>query len=423
MKTIKKIRNFILLSLICIFFIKMPVQADNVKVVIDPGHGGENLGAQWEGRDEKDILLTVAKAMKEELEKYEGITVYMTRDEDKDMSLQERASFADKKNADFLYSLHFNMSEYHTLYGTEIWVSAFGEGYSKGYAFGEIYLNHMTDLGLYSRGVKTRLNKQGTDYYGVIRACTEYEIPSAILEHCYLDRPEDAGRHETEEKLKELGRLDATAVAKYFKLSSKELGVDYSDYQVSEVWVPTEPVKPDLTPPENCEITSVSTDEEKGTLTFSLIADDGDSGILYYAYSIDGGINYSELQKWREDVSEDGQVHKSIDIPYGKQIKLVCRVLNGYDIESESESVSVNAIFKQEVTEAVSEEVVVEDKTKEIISTEPDELYIIQRAEEKPIDNIKLVLCNVGTSLLVSMFFVLVLSKAMTKKKKRKHRK
>ena len=102
MNIIRNVGNFILICLICVLFIKMPVHADNVKVVIDAGHGGENLGAQWNGRDEKDILLVVAKSMKEELEKYEGVSVYMTRDDDKDMSLQERASFANKKNADFL---------------------------------------------------------------------------------------------------------------------------------------------------------------------------------------------------------------------------------------------------------------------------------------------------------------------------------
>ena len=53
MDNIRKTGNFILICLICVLSIKMPVHADNVKVVIDAGHGGENLGAQWDGRDEK----------------------------------------------------------------------------------------------------------------------------------------------------------------------------------------------------------------------------------------------------------------------------------------------------------------------------------------------------------------------------------
>ena len=392
---IKKAVVFLGLLIALFFIVDMPVFAKDVIVIIDPGHGGENLGAQWNGRQEKDITLVVAKAMKQELQKYEGITVYMTREDDADLTLQERADFAEKKNADFLYSLHFNMSEYHTLYGTEIWVSAFGEGYSKGYAFGEIYLDKMTGLDLYNRGIKTRLNKKGTDYYGIIRTCTEYEIPSCILEHCFLDRPEDEGRHETEEKLQELGRLDATAVAQYFKLSSKELGVDYSDYQVSEIPVPTDVMKPDLTPPENCQVEILSVDEENAELTFSLTAKDSDSGMLYYAYSIDGGLNYSELNMW----NGDDTIEATISIPYGKQMKLVCKALNGYDIESVTETLSVNAIF------------------------EPEELMLVKKGEEKPINNLTLVICIVGLSLLISMFFVLILSKTMTKKKRKKRRK
>ena len=38
--------------------------------------------------------MIVATAMKEELEKYEGVEVYLTRDVDKDMSLEERVEFA-----------------------------------------------------------------------------------------------------------------------------------------------------------------------------------------------------------------------------------------------------------------------------------------------------------------------------------------
>ena len=67
----------------------MPVYgAEPVVVVLDPGHGGENLGAEYNGYTEKDMTMIVATAMKEELEKYEGVEVYLTRDVDKDMSLR-----------------------------------------------------------------------------------------------------------------------------------------------------------------------------------------------------------------------------------------------------------------------------------------------------------------------------------------------
>lgn len=67
--------------------------AEPVVVVLDPGHGGENLGAEYGEYTEKEMTMAVAKAMKEELEKYEGIEVYLTHETDKDMSLEERAVF------------------------------------------------------------------------------------------------------------------------------------------------------------------------------------------------------------------------------------------------------------------------------------------------------------------------------------------
>ena len=61
---------------------------DNLCIVIDPGHGGENLGGEYEDYTEKEMTIVVAKAMKEELEKYEVITVYLNRELDVELSLE-----------------------------------------------------------------------------------------------------------------------------------------------------------------------------------------------------------------------------------------------------------------------------------------------------------------------------------------------
>ena len=87
----------------------LEVQADEpVVVVIDPGHGGENLGGEYEEYIEKEMTMIVANAMKEELEKYDGIQVYMTRygDIEEDMSLEERSEYAKSVDADFMFCLH-----------------------------------------------------------------------------------------------------------------------------------------------------------------------------------------------------------------------------------------------------------------------------------------------------------------------------
>lgn len=335
----------------------MEVQADEepVIVVIDPGHGGENLGAEYENYVEKEMTMIVANAMKEELEKYEGIQVYMTRYDDvkTDISLEDRSEFAKSVDADFLFCLHFNMSEYHTLFGAECWISAFGEEYSKGYGFASVEMDLLQELGLYSRGIKTRLNQKGTDYYGIIRTATERNIPCVLIEHCHLDQENDKPFYDYDEKLKTFGRLDATAVAKYFNLRSEELGVDYSDYQNIEVPIPASVVKPDTTETDVCMIEVLDQNMETGEITVQVSAMDYDSGMLYYTYSYDNGETFSELQKWG-DKSQD-TITFTMQVPPHIVPQIVVNGYNGYDLYKTSNMVSLPSMDYKTAEELAAE--------------------------------------------------------------------
>lgn len=177
-------------------------------VVIDPGHGGSNLGADYNGFLEKEMNLTVAEAMAEELREYEGITVYLTHEDlDTDIRIKDRAAFAKSVNADFLFCLHFNMSPGNILYGSEVWISAYGEENRQGYTFAGLQLKEMRKLGLSIRGIKTRLNEEGTaDYYGILRFCEAEDIPAALIEHCHIDNDADVGFCDSKEDLIALGK-------------------------------------------------------------------------------------------------------------------------------------------------------------------------------------------------------------------------
>lgn len=309
-------------------------EAKNIVVVLDPGHGGSAQGGQIPGVDEKNINLFTALAMKAELEKYEGITVYMTRCDDTALSLAQRAQFAAEVQADFLFSLHYNKSELSNLYGAEVWLPSLGENYSKAYACGDMVLNELCDhYGLYRRGLKTRLNAQGMDYYGVIRHATELGIPSMIIEHCHMDHPEDVPYFNSPEKLQQLGKCCATGVAKYFGLSSDLLGVDYSEIPKTSVAAPSIPVMQDVTPPETAKIFSVH--KESGKLRTVLKAKDQQSPILYYDYSLDGGSTWSALQKW-----ENSGMEKTVLLPASGS-SLSVRVYNQYDLFTQSETVPI----------------------------------------------------------------------------------
>ena len=78
-------------------------------IVIDPGHGGKDPGAIGVLKSkEKDIVLDVAKRLKEKLEESGRYHVLLTRESDTSMSLAERVDFANAGRTDLFISLHIN---------------------------------------------------------------------------------------------------------------------------------------------------------------------------------------------------------------------------------------------------------------------------------------------------------------------------
>jgi N-acetylmuramoyl-L-alanine amidase len=79
-----------------------------LKICIDPGHGGAELGAIGpSGAREAQINLAIALKLRDQLRK-EGATVFMTREDDSDVSLNDRVEIARAKGADLLISVHNN---------------------------------------------------------------------------------------------------------------------------------------------------------------------------------------------------------------------------------------------------------------------------------------------------------------------------
>lgn len=402
---------------------------DSVVIVIDPGHGGENLGAEYEDYTEKEMTLIVAEAMKEELEQYEGITVYLTRTGDEDLTLEERCEYAASVNADFLFCLHFNMSEYHALFGAETWISAFGEQYSRGYAFADIEIGLLQEMGLYSRGIKTRLNDKGEDYYGIIRHSTEQNMPCVLIEHCHLDQENDQPFYDHQEKLEAFGRLDAEAVARYYGLRSESLGKDFSDYQNISVPVPTQTMKPDSTEPDICMVELVNQNMENGEVTVSVSAADYDSGMLYYTYSYNGGMTFSELQRW-PDKSIDTFAF-TLTVPSGMVPQIIINAYNGYDLYTASNMLSLPSMnYETEPAGEPAEEAEEPEEAVEIASDSVLSGKSAQAAEEKsgqkeprPMTmGYFLQVCLFCALLVFAMAFSMILILRGYRKKRRKRR-
>ena len=91
-------------------------------VVIDPGHGGEELGTQGaKGTLEKEITLSVARRLRTMIESRLGLKVFLTRDDDRTMSLDERSAFANNHHADVFLSVHANSAVRPSLRGAEVY--------------------------------------------------------------------------------------------------------------------------------------------------------------------------------------------------------------------------------------------------------------------------------------------------------------
>ncbi|MFN6517469.1 MAG: N-acetylmuramoyl-L-alanine amidase [Nostoc sp. CreGUA01] len=80
----------------------------NLKIVLDPGHGGKESGASGPtGYLEKDVNLVVSKLLRDELVK-RGATVVMTREDDKEVSLVERQAIISREEPAIAFSVHYN---------------------------------------------------------------------------------------------------------------------------------------------------------------------------------------------------------------------------------------------------------------------------------------------------------------------------
>ena len=212
-----------------------------IRIVIDPGHGGNDTGAFFQSEEgrihEKTVNFKIAKYLRKELKAYENIEVLMTRSKDIFLYPEERSDFAIEHNADFFVSLHNN-----TLVGAGGYASGFSVvvpmgNYKKriGISAQKLGCNiayELSEVGLKNNGLLMRSSKDNTyengraaDYYAIIRNLVEKDIPGVIIEHGFIDNEDDFYDYLcSKDQLKSLAQADARAIARYLKLKRKNTG-------------------------------------------------------------------------------------------------------------------------------------------------------------------------------------------------------
>jgi len=94
-------------------------------IVLDPGHGGEEVGAVGRsGVLEKDLALDIAKRLQDRLTRHLGLSVLLTRERDRVVPLRERTAIANHAKADLFLSIHMNSSRRLSAHGTETYFLA-----------------------------------------------------------------------------------------------------------------------------------------------------------------------------------------------------------------------------------------------------------------------------------------------------------
>ncbi|MFI3175120.1 MAG: N-acetylmuramoyl-L-alanine amidase [Bacillota bacterium] len=180
-----------------------------MKIFIGVGHGGSDPGAVGNGLKESNVNLGIAKAMKLELEKY-GIDVLLSRESDADDPLAEEIKECNAYAPDLAVDVHTNAGGgkgFEVFYQTNTYKE-------KSMAIGKAIESAVVGIGQNSRGLKTRLNTVGVDYFGFLR---QINCPSVITECAFIDNVSDVARIATAELQAKFGQAYADGVLAYLR--------------------------------------------------------------------------------------------------------------------------------------------------------------------------------------------------------------
>ena len=220
-------------------------KSGNIVVALDPGHDSKHTGATGIGGLKEEVLtLKIANYCKEELEKYAGVSVYMTRttascpypsNKSSGGDIGDRVQAAARAGADLFVSFHLNSSSSSGSNGAEVIVPNGNwkpQVASDGRKLAQAILNELKAVGvnmrptsIYSKDTtvnETYPDGSKSDYFSVQIYAKEAGIPGIIVEHAFLTNSNDVNKFlKTESGLKKLGCADATGIAKYLGLSKK----------------------------------------------------------------------------------------------------------------------------------------------------------------------------------------------------------
>lgn len=181
-------------------------------VLLDPGHGGQDVGTQSISKpryQEKSLNLVTAKFAKDYLQQL-GYRVEMTRQEDKFISLEKRAEMANEKQPDVFVSIHYNSAPSAQAQGIEVFFYQSKENKKRA-----AESKHLAQVILKSVLAETDAKSRGIKHgdYAVIR---ETDMPAILIEGGFVTNEEELERLKNPNYLKKLAWGIAKGVDEYW---------------------------------------------------------------------------------------------------------------------------------------------------------------------------------------------------------------
>ena len=190
-------------------YLQLPnVERNKYYVVIDPGHGGPDPGAIGiSGIRETDVVLEVSKMVSKLLSE-KGVKARLTRNNEVDLDLPPRVSFANRTNADIFVSIHANASR-----GKRRDINGLETFYYRGWRGRSLAKKIQKQILRVSPGSPDRGVKQGRFY--VIK---NTKMPAVLVEVGFLTGRLDARRLEKNAHRKRLAYAIAKGILEYLSI-------------------------------------------------------------------------------------------------------------------------------------------------------------------------------------------------------------
>ena len=170
-----------------------------IKVCIDPGHGGVEPGATYNGYLEKNINFLISKNLEAEL-KQKGILTKLTRENDSFVALSQRAYLSNQFKSNYFISIHCNAFSNSIPHGFEIYYYQAGLGLANSILYA-VAKDSITTV---------RYTKQAN-----FTVLSQTQCPAILIENGYMSNPHDLTQLVTASHRKALARSIANGVFKY----------------------------------------------------------------------------------------------------------------------------------------------------------------------------------------------------------------